>query len=338
MSCWQNNFSHIYVEKSARDHGLTEKILARFPKATQIEIDHYKDVFARPGQDFPLQKKSMKLILAVENGKLLYPGSENAQDFGYPNFYYNTLILNCLYNCAYCYLQGMYPSANLVVFVNLKDFFQAVRHAIENRPEPATPLYLPISYDTDLLAFESIVPFCREWIEFSRNEADLLIEIRTKSANFGSLKGIQPHSRAVLAWTLSPEIVAKKYENGTPPTHRRLTAAKRALDAGWPVRLCFDPVLRFPGWQDAYKKLIEETFATLPAEKVRDVSLGVFRMNADYFKKIKKMRTDTDILHQPYQKIGKIVTCRERDRRELTETLRGMLENYLKPDKIEVWT
>lgn len=338
MSCWHNNFSHIYIEKSARLHPLTDQILGRFPKAIQIELDNYKEVFARPRQNYPRQKKSIQLILAVEKGNLLYAGSENAQDFGYPNFYYNTLILNCLYNCDYCYLQGMYPSANMVVFVNLGDFFQAVRKAIAERPELESPLYLPVSYDTDLLAFESIVPFCREWIEFSRKEPDLLIEIRTKSANSSSLKRIEPHSRAILAWTLSPEYVAKKYENGTPPNHRRIAAAKRALDQGWPVRLCFDPVLRFPGWEDIYKKFLQETFTALPAEKIRDVSVGVFRMNAEFFKRIKKMRNDSDILHQPYEKTGKIVSYAENDRRELTGTITEMLKNYLPVEKIEVWT
>ena len=269
---------------------------------------------------------------------MLYTGSENAQDFGYPNFYYNSLILNCLYNCDYCYLQGMYPSAHMVVFVNLEDFFRAVQKAIAERPHPASPLYLPISYDTDLLAFESIVPFCRKWTEFSRMEPDLLIEIRTKSAHFSILKGIEPHSRAILAWTLSPQFVAHKYEHGTPSNERRISAAKRALDEGWPVRLCFDPVLRFPGWEGAYRQFFAEVFAALPADKIRDASVGVFRMNAGYFKRIKKMRNDTDILHQPYERSGKIVSCAEKDRRELTGTICEMLKNYLPTEKIEVWT
>ncbi len=338
MNFWQNNFSHIYVEKSSRQHRLTDNILARFPKAAQIEIDNYKDVFARAGQNFPRQKNRIQLILAEEKGKLLYSGSENAQDFGYPNFYYNSLILNCLYNCDYCYLQGMYPSAHMVVFVNLEDFFLAVQKAIAERPDPASPLYLPISYDTDLLAFESIVPFCRKWLEFSRTEPDLLIEIRTKSANFNILKGIEPHSRAILAWTLSPQFVAEKYENGTPTTERRISAAKKALDEGWPVRLCFDPVLRFPSWVGAYRQFFAEVFAALPSEKIRDASVGVFRMNAGYFKRIKKMRNDTDILHQPYERSGKIVSYAEKDRRELTGTICEMLKNYLPTEKIEVWT
>ena len=35
-------------------------------------------------------------------------------------------MFNCIYDCDYCYLQGMYPSANIVVFVNHEDFFDAV--------------------------------------------------------------------------------------------------------------------------------------------------------------------------------------------------------------------
>ena len=34
--------------------------------------------------------------------------------------------MNCVFDCEYCYLKGMYPSANLVVFVNLEDIFAEV--------------------------------------------------------------------------------------------------------------------------------------------------------------------------------------------------------------------
>lgn len=32
-------------------------------------------------------------------------------------------MMNCIFDCEYCYLKGMYPSGNLVVFVNLEDIF-----------------------------------------------------------------------------------------------------------------------------------------------------------------------------------------------------------------------
>ena len=32
-------------------------------------------------------------------------------------------MLNCIYDCKYCFLQGMFNSANYLVFVNYQDFF-----------------------------------------------------------------------------------------------------------------------------------------------------------------------------------------------------------------------
>ena len=105
MINFQPNFSHIYVERDAFGFELTDLALSKFPRATVIKIGHYKDVFNRPEQDFQIQKSSMKLILAKKTEPFLYPASDMVQEFDTPNVYYNTPILNCLYNCDYCFLQ-----------------------------------------------------------------------------------------------------------------------------------------------------------------------------------------------------------------------------------------
>ena len=33
-------------------------------------------------------------------------------------------MYNCLFDCRYCFLQGMYNSSNFVIFVNYEDFFK----------------------------------------------------------------------------------------------------------------------------------------------------------------------------------------------------------------------
>mgnify|MGYP006970641936 FL=1 len=30
-------------------------------------------------------------------------------------------MMNCIYDCSYCYLKGMYPSGHMVLFVNIED-------------------------------------------------------------------------------------------------------------------------------------------------------------------------------------------------------------------------
>ena len=113
----------MYVEKEVRDHPRTKRILDRLAGAEVIEIAHYKDVFCRKGQDYILQHRAQNLILGAKHGKLLYKGARVCQSFGNENFYYTSCMMNCVFDCEYCYLKGMYPSGNLVVFVNLEDIF-----------------------------------------------------------------------------------------------------------------------------------------------------------------------------------------------------------------------
>ena len=337
MTYWRSHFSHLYAERRALDYPLAQRLLRRFPSATVVPIDDYKELFARPRQHFQMQKRSMKLILAVKKDNLLYPGSHHAQDFGYPNFFYNTPVINCIYNCDYCYLQGKYPSANLVVFVNQSDFFAATKTAIQSRADPASPLYLALSYDTDLLAFESRVPFCRDWIEFTRREPELIVEIRTKSANFRHLRKVEPCSRVILAWTLSPDIVVSRYEKATPTLSRRLESARQALDSGWPVRLCLDPIMEIPQWRRIYEECIERVFSTLAPDQIRDVSVGSFRMNKDQYDRIRRQRPNSDIYYRDYDNRQGTVTYPRQVGREMTDIVCAFLERYINPERIAVW-
>ena len=46
----------------------------------EIQIDHYKDIFNRSGQDFQTQKLSMNIILAKKIKPFLYPASDMVQN------------------------------------------------------------------------------------------------------------------------------------------------------------------------------------------------------------------------------------------------------------------
>ncbi len=323
------HFSHIYIEKGAENYPDTRLLLDKYPAAVRIPINDYKDVFNRRNQRFQFQKQSMKLILAAKKESFFYEASEQVQNFDHQNCYYNSLILNCIYNCDYCYLQGMYPSANVVVFVNGDDFFESTKKLLA-----AHPVYLCISYDTDLLAFEYLVPFCSRWIAFASGEPDLTIEVRTKSVNYKAIAHLKPAPNVILAWTISPQGIIEKYENGTPSFNARLSAVSMALKDGWRVRLCFDPVIRTENWKTLYAECVRETFHRLSADRLNDISLGVFRMNADYLQRIQKQRIDSDLLHYPFENKGKAVSYPEAERDEMTSFMINNLRTFIPKEKI----
>jgi spore photoproduct lyase len=323
------HFSHIYIERQAFEYPDTELVLSRFPHAVRITINNYKEVFNRPNQRFQLQKSSMKLILAVKKDRFLYEGSEQVQNFDHSHVYYNSLILNCLYNCDYCYLQGMYPSGNIVVFVNHEDFVAATKEKLRSNP-----MYLCISYDTDLLAFENIVPFCSRWIKLASEEPDITIEIRTKSANYKSISHLKPVNNIILAWTVSPQPVIESYEKDTPSLQSRLNAIGAAINDGWKVRLCFDPVIRTERWREDYTQCIEIVMRTLPAHQLHDISVGVFRMNSNYLQRIQRQRTDTPILYYPFATVTKTSTYPAAEREEMIQFILRSLQPHISNEKI----
>lgn len=325
-------FSHIYVEKSVRNHVRTQKILTKFPSAEMIEIQHYKDVFCRSRQNHPLQHRSQKLILAARQGSLLYEGAPVCQSFGNQYFYYVSCVMNCIFDCEYCYLKGMYPSANIVVFVNLEDIFAEVERMLKNHP-----VYLCVSYDTDLLALEQIIGYAQEWYVFAAKHNNLKIEIRTKCANSSFVHSVTPTPGVIYAFTLSPQTVIESFEHHTPSLTERLSCAAELIRAGCPVRLCFDPMIYVPDWQQHYEKMLEQIYHMIDMKKIVDVSVGTFRISQDYLKNMRKQEPDSAVIWFPFQNENGYCHYPNELMEQMEYFLTQRLEEQIPKEKIFRW-
>lgn len=322
-----DSFSHIYVEEKAYNYPLTQELLKRFSNSKVIKINHYKDLFNRSKQDFVLQKKSQSLILAVNNTDLIYPGARFCQSFGNEHFYYTSNIMNCIYDCEYCYLQGMYPSGNLVVFVNIEDYFYKVKEMLKEHP-----MYICISYDTDLLALENLTHITQKWIDFACENPNLTIEVRTKSMFDVTALNNSNNPNIIFAWTLSPEEITA-YEHYTPSLDNRINAIKKALSHGCKVRLCFDPMIYVPDYKKIYSVCYKKVFENIPADKIFDVSIGLFRISSDYLKSMRRKR-NCAITAYPYENINGICSYDTKKSGEMISFAESELSQYVSSDKI----
>ena len=331
------DFSHIYVESQSIDSDIAKQSFKRFPKAKIIEIEDYKKIFNKNGQDFQIQKLSTKLILAKKQPPFIYPATDIIQDSGFSNFYYCTPILNCIYNCEYCFLQGMYSSANIVVFTNTEEVKDAVKKQILERKYPDEPLLLSLSYNTDILALENILPLTKQWIDFANNTDDLFMEIRTKSGLTSSFNKLKPSKKILFAWTLSPNNIIQKYEHKTPLLERRIMSIQKIVDSGWPVRLSFDPILIYPNWKKDYKQMFERIKETISGDKIFDITIGVFRMSDDFYNRIKKTKPDSDLFYNNYDNSNNVKTVTKDQKEMVRDFALSQLDGYCNGDKINFW-
>lgn len=329
MELLTKSFSHIYIEKEAGQYPESKRILERFPNSQVIEIDSYKEVFSRNNQNFSLQKKSPKLILAVKKENYIYEGAKVCESFGNENFYYSSSVLNCIYDCEYCYLQGVYSSGNIVIFVNLDDMFKEIESILKDRS-----MYICISYDTDLLALEEVTGFVKRWYEFVNRHENLKIELRTKSASIKLFQNLEPNKNFIVAWTISPKEFAQKHERGAVSFERRVEAAKVLIDNGWTVRICFDPMIKMESFYEIYGKMVRETFERIDGEKILDVSIGTFRISKEYMKRMKKNRMNSTILNYPFQCQEGVYTYTSEENCKMLEFMKSEVLKYVDESKV----
>jgi len=284
-------FSHIYVEEEALKYQNTTEILSKLKYRNVILINSMKELTLRRNQDYKVQKKSPNLILAVRKSDFLTPGEDICNSFNEQNFYYSFPIYNCIYDCSYCYLQGISNTAHIIIFVNLSDYFEEIKKITHDN------IYISISNNTDLMPLENITGYILKWYNFLKKHPEITVEIRTKSTSSEIFNKISPINNMKFVWSLSPSEVIKEYELRTPSLENRIRAINKALSMGFSVRLCFEPILVFKGWCKIYKNFFEDIKSRIELQKIEKISLGVFRISKDYFKKLKKQDLNKEIFY-----------------------------------------
>ena len=329
---FNNRFSHIYVEKKILNNKNTLEILSKFKDVKIIEIDNYKEVFSSNNQDFHLQKLGQKLILASNKPNMIYEGAVVCENFENDNFYYTSSIINCVYDCEYCYLQGVYSSGNIVIFVDIESVFEEV----EELYNKLKTLYLCVSYDTDLLAIENICGFSEKWYYFIEDKKDLKIELRTKSGNIDKFLNLKPLNNFIIAFTLSPENLALKNEKYTASFKNRVNAIKELQEKGWKVRICIDPLIYSDNFEKNYSQMIEYLFNEIDKEKVIDVSIGVFRISKEYLKKMRNQNQNSEILYYPFECIDGVYTYSDKIKSYMINFIKEQFLKYIDKRKIYI--
>ena len=293
-----------YVEDEVRDHPRVRRTLERYPDAAVVGCERYGEVFNRRAQDFRLQKAQPSLILAAKHGPGVLPTPEGF-GIGSERNYYLSHLLNCPYDCRYCFLQGMLPSAHYVWFVNYEHFESAIAAQIEaDRSDVgrsgagridavSEPSTFFTGYDGDSLAFESVTGFVEAFLPVFARFPEALFELRTKSARMRPLLARPALANTVVAFSLAPSMVAEAVEHRAPSLQARLGALASVAEAGWPIGLRFDPVIPVPRFHDVYREFFAAVAdAVGDPRRVHSISLGSMRFPKAMYERLVRLYPD----------------------------------------------
>lgn len=320
----------IYIEENIQNHPRVREISERFPSARKIPCGRYGEVFNPKAQNFRLQKQQPALILAEKYHRFVLEAPLGYGIGAIKNYYFSHM-LNCLYDCRYCFLQGMYQSAHYVLFINYEDFQQEIKSISLLHSEEDVHFFS--GYDCDSLALEPVTGFVDAFLPVFADIPNAWVELRTKSTQIRSLLNKPPLSRCVVAFSLSPSAIAESVEDKAPPLQRRLDAMLKLQQRGWLIGLRFDPVIFTDDYRAQYQQLFTQVFACIDTERLHSVSLGVFRLPEKYFKKVHKLYPTAKLFAGPLTRQQGMMSYQEELELEMMQFCTEQLLTYIPKSK-----
>ena len=185
-----------------------------------------------------------------------------------PNYLHFSPTAYCTYGCAYCYLAGTRSTVFAPVpklYVNLEDMLAAIARKARRLDRP-TSFY--VGKLQDALALDPLTGFSRLLVPFFSEQPHARLVMLTKSDAVANLLELDHRGHSVVSWSVNPGAVCREFEGSAPPLARRLDAARRCAQAGYPVRFILMPILPVDGWERHYAELVEQLFAAVRPQRI----------------------------------------------------------------------
>lgn len=284
--------SQLFVESSVAEHDITKRFASRL-NLTPVVVKDPSTVFQsiKEAQD-PWTTGKQTLLLTRNQGPFFKkcPGTKEYRCCDYTILHIGSY---CTMDCAYCILQSYFHPPILQYFINEEDCISEVRRTLSE----SKCLRVGTGEFSDSLIWESWSDLTPRLIDLFAQQNQSVLELKTKTTTVQFLAGLPHRRKTILAWSLNtPHIIATQ-ERRTSPLPARLQAAALCQKWGYPLAFHFDPLVLYPGCEQAYHDVIQALFSKVSPENIVWISLGSFRFMSNLKTIVQHRFPQSDIVY-----------------------------------------
>jgi spore photoproduct lyase len=227
-------------------------------------------------------------ILAGKSVVFIAPAKQAVDDFTIPD---NRLICphfarlklagnGCFYMCDWCYLKLTFRSQR--PFITVRVQYDEIKNALQKRLDKSKmPIFFNSGELADSLSMEHLTRAGQTFIPWFGQSKNGYLFMLTKSDNVDGILNLPHNGHTLIAWSMNNEVISRKFEIGAPSFERRLEAAWKVQQAGYPIRVRLDPIVPFDEWEKAYADTVERIFSRINPERI---TLGTLRFEEGFYK------------------------------------------------------
>jgi spore photoproduct lyase len=259
-------FRRVYAEEALRGAPRLREALERAPELPVQWVAGAEDIPAA-------HRNRGTLWVCRPRGRTVTrcPGSRGHLCCGYLTV---DLYLGCALGCRYCIMHSYLNFSPITVYLDPEPSIARLTEIAGRNPDRM--IRAGTGEVGDSLLLDPLFRLSESFVRAAAPYPNLYVELKTKTSFVDHLLDIPEKGRAVIGFSVNPPEIVRAFEGVAAGVEERLAAARRAVSGGFLVSFHFDPLIRFPGWRDAYRKLAE-SLARFPAERVAWISLGSMR-------------------------------------------------------------
>jgi len=200
---------------------------------------------------------------------------------------------NCGYGCSYCSIQSFFDGKQISFD---KGFAAKLR---DLKLDPNETYHIGTGQSSDSLMWGNSHGVLDALIDFACTHPNVILELKTKSANVNHLLRVDAPKNILCTWSLNTPTLIQYEEHGTASLDKRLDAARKVADAGFLVGFHFHPIVHYDQWQRDYQLVVEQLCSSFEPEEVALVSMGTLTYIKSVVREIRKRAIPTQILKMP---------------------------------------
>lgn len=243
--------NQVFYEPQALDYPLGKNLVEYFREINipvQTTTSHNRVTGITGKTPVELYQKAKKtLVIGVRRSKTFQTCKPSAH-------YQLPLVTSCPGMCEYCYLATtLGPKPYVRIYVNVDEILELTQDIIKTRSPEIT--VFEGAATSDPLPVERYSGSLKKTINFFGEQPQGRFRFVTKFTEVESLLDANHHGHTRFRFSLNCEEIIKKFEHGTPSARERILAARKVLQAGYPLGFIIAPLFKFENWQDEYTKL-----------------------------------------------------------------------------------
>lgn len=200
---------------------------------------------------------------------------------------------NCGYGCSYCSIQSFFDGKEIRFD---RGFAEKLKQL---QLDPQQTYHIGTGQSSDSLMWGNSHGVLDALIEFATTHPNVILELKTKSANVSHLLKSAAPKNMLCTWSLNTQKIITHEEHGTASFEKRIAAARKTAEAGFVVGFHFHPMVYYQGWEEDYSACVDTLVAEFDPHQVALVSIGTLTWIKPVLNEIRNRAVTTQIHKMP---------------------------------------